>query len=226
MNLKVCWCQLLFFLFMPLFVPAQKYLFFIPRIGNHRIALNKEIKYENRSFYFNTVKIYLTNIQCYSSKKVSYTNRICLIDLEDTKSMVICSYDSTVTHIDMNLGTDSMMNISGIFEGALDPVNGMYWAWNSGYISVKVEGVFADTAGAKKPFEFHVGGYLSPHTTVRNLSFEINSAQKVPVFFFQMEQWLLSSFEKGLFDLMTPGKDAVLLAKWMQQSIYLVETDE
>jgi hypothetical protein len=45
-----------------------------------------------------------------------------------------------VTGIRFNIGVDSAKSVSGVFGGDLDPVNGMYWAWNSGYIDAKLEG--------------------------------------------------------------------------------------
>jgi hypothetical protein len=45
----------------------------------------------------------------------------------------------------------------------------MYWAWNSGYINVKIEGASSFVSNDDHKFEFHIGGYMSPYTTVRQI---------------------------------------------------------
>ena len=39
------------------------------------------------------------------------------------------------------LGVDDSTSAQGIGEGPLDPIKGMYWTWQSGYINFKLEGV-------------------------------------------------------------------------------------
>jgi hypothetical protein len=49
-------------------------------------------------------------------------------------------HDGLVDSITFLLGVDSMQHEKGIMDNGLSPVNGMYWAWQSGYIFVKWEG--------------------------------------------------------------------------------------
>ncbi len=57
------------------------------------------------------------------------------------------------------LGVDSIDNCSGAQDGALDPMNDMFWTWNSGYVFFKLEG-FSDTSRADlHRIEHHIGGY-------------------------------------------------------------------
>lgn len=75
------------------------------------------------------------------------------------------------------VGVDSLKNCAPLSErtGALDPASsGMYWAWNSGYIFLKVEGKSPAVAGnpgaTSDNFVYHIGlfgGYSSP--TVNNI---------------------------------------------------------
>lgn len=39
-------------------------------------------------------------------------------------------------------------------DGDLDPLNGMYWAWNSGYINMKIEGITPKCQDATIYFNF------------------------------------------------------------------------
>ena len=65
-----------------------------------------------------------------------------------------------------------MTNVSGALGGALDPTQGMYWTWQSGYINLKLEGDFTQSMNAKNDFVFHLGGYQSPFNTIQKISFQ------------------------------------------------------
>lgn len=55
------------------------------------------------------------------------------------------------------LGVDYNHNHSGDQSGDLDPINGMIWTWNTGYIFFKHEGTFRDAANNPRPLFFHLG---------------------------------------------------------------------
>jgi len=71
------------------------------------------------------------------------------------------------------IGTDSITNVSGALDGDLDPIKGMYWAWNSGCINFKLEGTRV-ISGKKTPFEYHIGGYNGPQATAMKKSIKID----------------------------------------------------
>ena len=65
------------------------------------------------------------------------------------------------------IGVDSTRNVSGAQTGALDPNNGMFWTWNSGYIMAKMEG---RSPSSTQPFGiilFHMGGFAGQYATQR-----------------------------------------------------------
>ncbi len=115
------------------------------------------------------------------------------------------------------LGVDSATNSAGALRGDLDPIRGMYWAWQSGYINFKLEGTSARCTARKKKFQFHLGGYLPPLQTVQVLTFSRNTAQAA-----QSKEWLVivdvREFLAGidlatLHTVMSPSPDAVRLAR-------------
>jgi hypothetical protein len=61
------------------------------------------------------------------------------------------------TSVKFFLGVDSVRNHTGVQEGALDPVHGMIWTWNTGYIFFKHEGFYQDSTGATRTIVFHLG---------------------------------------------------------------------
>lgn len=73
------------------------------------------------------------------------------------------------TALSFLLGVDSLGQGRGVQSGALDPLNGMFWTWNTGYIFFKLEGTAdsADTPGHF--FEYHIGGYRKPANCLRTI---------------------------------------------------------
>ena len=61
------------------------------------------------------------------------------------------------TGITFALGVDSLRNHSGEQTGALDPDNGMFWMWETGYVFLKAEGFYRRPAGQKRAMVYHIG---------------------------------------------------------------------
>lgn len=96
-----------------------------------------------------------------------------LVDEEDEASGSIALSNipaGRYTGISFLVGVDSAGNCSGAQAGALDPVHGMFWAWNTGYIFFKLEGKSASSALPGHIFEYHIGGYKAPAVSVRRIS--------------------------------------------------------
>jgi len=83
------------------------------------------------------------------------------------------------TGIEYIVGVDSLRSVSGIEKrgGALDPSgdmagDGMYWAWTSGYIFVKLEGSSSKASSPNGKFYYHIGfygGFENKDKTVNNI---------------------------------------------------------
>jgi hypothetical protein len=71
------------------------------------------------------------------------------------------------------LGVDSLHNCSGAQSGALDPLNAMFWAWNTGYIFLKLEGKSSFSKSSGNMFEFHIGGYKQPTNCIRKIELDL-----------------------------------------------------
>ena len=84
--------------------------------------------------------------------------------------------------IKFTIGVDSIHNCSGIQSGDLDPLKGMFWAWNTGYIFLKLEGNSPQSKTPGHNFEYHIGGFMEPNNCIRkvtlNLSHHLISATK------------------------------------------------
>ena len=67
------------------------------------------------------------------------------------------------------LGVDSARNCSGAQSGALDPMNDMFWTWNSGYVMAKLEGISASSTAINQRLEYHIGGYKGKNKVIQQI---------------------------------------------------------
>lgn len=115
----------------------------------------------------------LTHTEVSAPVKLSSTF---LINEEDTTSKTIAiSYNSSdmLQSIGFTIGVDSIHNCSGAQSGALDPINAMFWAWNTGYIFVKMEGKSPVSQSPGHLLEFHIGGYRKPNNCIREVDLKL-----------------------------------------------------
>lgn len=68
------------------------------------------------------------------------------------------------------LGVDSLHNVSGAQSGALDPLNDMFWTWNSGYVMAKIEGSSPQSTLVNNKLEYHVGGFMGENNVLKNIT--------------------------------------------------------
>ena len=67
------------------------------------------------------------------------TQKYNLIDLSIEKNIKIkLPSISNINSINIKLGIDSLESYSPNFDGDLDPIHGMYWTWQSGFINFKI----------------------------------------------------------------------------------------
>ena len=72
--------------------------------------------------------------------------------------------------VKLMVGVDSTRNTSGAQTGALDPAEGMFWSWNTGYIFIKAEGTSPDSPNGN--FIYHIGGFHGEHNAIRSRNFD------------------------------------------------------
>lgn len=72
------------------------------------------------------------------------------------------------------IGVDSLRNVSGLQEGALDPAEAMFWSWNTGYIFVKAEGMSDSSPNGS--FVYHIGGFEGPNSAIREMYHDFQGA--------------------------------------------------
>ena len=144
------------------------------------LELNKEYVSENKdTLSIETFRCYISNIQIQYKDNSVFTQKDSyhLLDFDNPNSFQIPitkKSDKLISKITFYIGIDSLANNSGAMTGDLDPIKGMYWTWQSGYINMKIEGKSASCKTRKNEFQFHIGGYLQPYYAMRKVNFNIN----------------------------------------------------
>lgn len=78
--------------------------------------------------------------------------------------------EGAYSDISFVLGVDSVHNLTGLQTGALDPINAMFWTWNTGYIFLKLEGKSPASTSSGNIFEYHIGGFKAPANSIRTIT--------------------------------------------------------
>lgn len=137
-----------------------------------------------------------------------------LLDLEkpETLRVALPHSDKWISEVSFSVGVDSTASVSGALSGDLDPANGMYWAWQSGYINMKIEGVSKSCPTRKNEFQFHIGGYLEPNYALRNVT--VKTSSKNPKITVDLASFFTHIKLSRTNQVMIPGKAAMQLADY------------
>lgn len=164
------------------------------RFGKERLAPEQTCYLNGRdTLVINRFKYYVSHIQLTNAagKTIVPENQYYLIDIADEKStsVQIMVPEGPYTGIQFLLGVDSIRNVSGVQTGALDPLNGMFWTWNSGYIMAKLEGTASNSMIAGKQFTYHIGGFRQHQQTARNIRLQTTAFSSVVTIIADAEKW-------------------------------------
>jgi hypothetical protein len=178
---------------------------------------------------FTSIKFYLSSFEFHFTDNSVYKehNSYHLVDLEYSKSNQLSfpklSFkNKKLKSIQFNIGVDSLMSVSGAMNGDLDPTSGMYWAWQSGYINMKIEGKSNSCPTRKNKFQFHIGGYLKPNYAMRSVIINVNENHKDQMNLVMDLGKLFSKISLKEFNtIMIPGKDAMKFADLSTQIFYM-----
>ncbi len=172
---------------------------------------------EKDSILLTSFKFYLSSIELLQNNDVVWKEEnsyhlVNLINKQAPEFDLSLPEGLNYNSIRFLLGTDSATNVSGAMGGALDPVNGMYWTWQSGYINFKIEGKSNLCPAPKQEFIFHLGGYQFPFASAQNIQLELKQSQKIKLQF-DLSKWLQSSGFQTNAHLMSPGARAKSLSE-------------
>ena len=180
------------------------------------------------SIHIDGFKCYLSNIRFSDSnnKKDLNPNNYHLLDFtsSDTATFYLI-LNANANLLEFNLGLDSIINISGALGGQLDPSNGMYWTWQSGYINFKIEGKSPHSPARNHEFQFHAGGYAYPYNALHSINLELRPNKS-----FHLEIDLALFFKmislKDLNHVMSPGPNSMKISKALASCFKLIEDEK
>jgi hypothetical protein len=174
----------------------------------------------------NTFKCYVSAIEIEYTDHTLFKERDSyhLLDIEAPNSLVLplpISNSKTISRILFTVGIDSLTNTSGALDGDLDPTKGMYWAWQSGYINFKIEGKSSSCKTRKNEFQFHIGGYLPPYSSVRRIELRPTKNETIQTITIDLNTFFSKVALAQINQVMIPGKNAIQLADYFAKSFTL-----
>lgn len=201
-------------------------LHFDNKVGNADVVLNSTW-YTNQngdSFQLSMLNYYISNIVFTSKDGSKHTEAESYHLIEQSKD---ASHKFTISNvppgdyssITMVIGVDSLRNVSGAQTGALDPINGMFWSWNTGYIMAKMEGNSPKSPNGK--IKYHVGGFKGDnnvlktvtlefphHETINGNTIELHIKADISKWFYGTKQVAIAD----IYDIHMPGAAAKSIA--------------
>jgi len=188
------------------------------RWGEQKIIPEKTYYYKSDSIQFEELKAYLSDIYIESQERRQKIADVWLINFEDALSTSLNTTleDEFPRTVFFNFGLDSIYHVNMDYTGDLDPVHGMYWAWNTGYINFKMVARCSNAASKNGRVDYHLGGYYKPNQTTHPIEFKMRSSTILLD--------LLPLFDKDIIrpevisSIVLPGKEANRLMKFLSNT--------
>jgi len=186
------------------------------KFRNESLERNKKYISELKdTLEIETFRFYISNIKLQYSDATTFSesNSYHLIDIENPNSFnipITKTSEKTISKVIFSVGIDSLASVSGAMSGDLDPTKGMYWAWQSGFINMKIEGKSSSCKTRKNAFQFHIGGYMKPNYAIRTIELKpVNSNLEINVDVAELFKYINL---KDNNSIMIPGEKAMELA--------------
>lgn len=147
-------------------------------VGDKPMELSGLSNYENENgddFKVTLFKYYVSNVVLVNKDGTTIfvePESYHLINQDDNTSL---SFElssvpaGTYSSVRLMFGVDSLHNVSGAQTGALDPANGMFWTWSTGYIMAKMEGTSSKVGSSGGALSFHLGGFSGTYKAIKTL---------------------------------------------------------
>lgn len=201
MYLRLCVLFCWFFSF----ARSQTTIEFIPTFQHKPITFNKVL---SDSIQLHALSFYVGRIELLKKEKVvKKYDAYHLLTLNDSSKTTISLNQLNNINFDgirFLIGIDSAVIENGVMSGDLDPINGHFWSWQSGYIHFKLEGEFLD-----KPITYHIGGASGPTNTLQTVILPVKSSSQhvtIAVTLDPIIAWLKKTNDR---EIMSPSLVAV-----------------
>jgi len=128
-------------------------------------------------FVVSKFRYYISNLSITdkSGKQINLPEQYYLINEDDeTSRQISLPPMKGISAVSFVVGVDSLRNTSGVQTGSLDPANGMFWTWNSGYIFAKLEGQSDASHAPAHSFSWDIGGFRQQQNALRTIRLTID----------------------------------------------------
>ena len=174
------------------------------------------------SLTITTCKFYIHNLQLLHKGSVVWREAdhhfLCDAGERQSMNLVITTLDELMfDQLQYTIGVDSAVQVNGAQSGMLDPILGMYWTWQSGYIHFKLE---ADCVNGEKKemLLWHIGGYRNPYNTIRTISVDVFPLLADWPIQLDLNKLLIQGVTTMEHTIMSPSKNAMHLADQFQNA--------
>ena len=190
---------------------------FFPEMNEGIIVINKEIHIISSNEILNVTKLkfYVSHLSFYKDEQLVWQdNELAhLMDAENEMNIKFTlKQNIEFNKIKFGLGIDSITNVSGALDGDLDPLKGMYWTWQSGYVNFKMEGTSTAIRSESQRFEYHLGGYSAENNTYNTIDLTVGNSEAINIAI-DFHKFLSDFNVVTHLNVMSPGKVAVDLSK-------------
>lgn len=181
----------------------------------------------NNDLTIETLKLYVTNVRLMHQNKVVFqeANSYHLLNAANSLSLnfnLQAASKINFDRISFSIGVDSLTNIAGAMGGALDPMHGMYWTWQSGYINFKLEGKVKNLKTHNNQFQYHIGGYQAPFNTLQNVTLDVQNNNQIKMAIDIARLFQTIDLQNN-HHIMRPNDKAVAFAKLLPNLFSIVE---
>lgn len=152
------------------------------KMGNRELQLFNEsyINPFGEPVIITRFKYYLSHLTITGAdqKETVLSAKTFLIDESEpaSKTLVFATSVTAPQSLSFVIGVDSILNVSGVQTGSLDPLHGMFWTWNSGYIFAKLEGKSDSSHAPAHLVNWDVGGFKAPANASRKITLDLSTA--------------------------------------------------
>ena len=153
--------------------------------GNRPLQLSGEL-YSNsfaEPFSVQQFKYYVSSIRATGNEgeEEMLLKEAHLVDEGDSSSLVLhLSTDlADIRRISFVVGVDSLANTGGVQGGDLDPMLGMFWTWNTGYVYARLEGESDSAHSPAHRFTWDIGGYKDPSNALRTVTLALGGGREI-----------------------------------------------
>lgn len=140
---------------------SGKMRFTFVNLANEKTIILNDSTYftpNGEEYTIKKLKYYISNL-ILADNVINEQDNYQLIDQSKSTSFEIPAKAGVYNKLSFLLGIDSLHHVSGAQEGALDPMNDMFWTWNTGYVVFKLDGTSAVSNADRNRIEHHIGGY-------------------------------------------------------------------